>query len=131
LVDTIATTPTPTGVYAPDRLSDRGVVLQAVWGFHPGWTVGLRYERVTASGDSLLETTDDTSGDTFQSLDRNSDPMRDDRTRWTPLIGYAPSEFAHFKLQYDYDRADHLDRPVHSVWLGMEFLIGTHPAHTF
>jgi hypothetical protein len=113
-----ATNPGPTDLaYPAATLYDRGGYAQVVWGFTLGWRAGFRVERATGSGESF-------GG-------RENDPLRDDRTRLSPLIGYAPSEFAHFKLQYDYDRADHLGKPVHSVWLGVEMLIGTHPAHLF
>jgi hypothetical protein len=63
---------------------------------------------------------------------RDADPFRDDRYRVSPLLVWYASEFARLRLQYNYDRADHLtnDR-AHSVWLVLEALIGTHPAHKF
>jgi hypothetical protein len=105
-----------------DTLRDRGGVLQAVYGFLPAWAGGLRGEWCSGSGDSLI---DDAPAD------RADDPQRDDRLRLAALISWQPSEFTHFRLQYNFDRADHLDQPEHSIWLGAEFLIGAHPAHTF
>ena len=61
----------------------------------------------------------------------NTDPERDDRTRLAALLSWQPSEFSHFRLQYNHDRAQHLPRAEHSVWLGFEFFIGAHPAHAF
>lgn len=112
-------------------LVDRGVVMQVIWGFHPGWSAGLRYEYATGSGDSIHVHEDDGGGSEIHQEGRRADPDRCNRQRWSPLIGWQPSEFTHFRLQYDYDRSDALDRPAHSVWLGAEFLIGAHPAHTF
>ncbi len=112
-------------------LVDRGIVLQTIWGFHPGWSAGLRYEFATGSGESIHVHEDDGGGEEIHLEGRSADSSRCNRQRWSPLLAWQPSEFTHFRLQYDYDRSDALDRPAHSVWLGAEFLIGAHPAHTF
>jgi hypothetical protein len=63
---------------------------------------------------------------------RDNDPFRDTRYRVSPLLVWHPSEFLRLRLQYNYDRADHLaQRDAHSVWLGVEFLYGSHPAHKY
>ncbi|MBI2902174.1 MAG: hypothetical protein HYY12_01115 [Candidatus Methylomirabilis oxyfera] len=102
-------------------LSDYGFYTQALYGFTYGWAAGLRYEYATGSGESVL------------SFDgRRNDPFRDDRHRVSPLLVWHPSEFSRIRLQYNYDRADHLERgDTHSVWLGVEFLYGAHPAHKY
>jgi len=102
-------------------LRDYGFYTQALYGFTYGWAVGLRYEYATGSGESVL------------SFDgRRNDPFRDDRHRVSPLLVWQPSEFSRIRLQYNYDRADHLERrDAHSVWLGVEFLYGAHPAHKY
>jgi hypothetical protein len=46
-------------------------------------------------------------------------------------VVFSPSEFSRLRLQYNIDDADHLDEVAHSVWLGLEVLIGAHPAHSF
>lgn len=112
-------------------LVDRGIVLQAVWGFHPGWSAGLRYEYATGTGESIHVHDDAGGGQEIESEGRSADPDRCDRQRLSPLLAWQPSEFTHFRLHYSYDRSDALDRPAHSAWLGAEFLIGAHPAHTF
>jgi hypothetical protein len=112
-------------------LKDRGLVVQTVWGFHPGWSAGLRYEYATGSGDSIGVEPDAGGGAEITVTGRRADPSRCDRQRWSPLLAWQPSEFTHFRLQYDYDRSAAIDGPAHSVWLGAEFLIGAHPAHTF
>jgi hypothetical protein len=53
------------------------------------------------------------------------------RWRIAPLVVFSPSEFSRLRLQYNIDDADHLDEVAHSVWLGLEVLIGAHPAHSF
>jgi hypothetical protein len=63
---------------------------------------------------------------------RDDDPFRDNRQRLSPLLLWHPSEFSRLRLQYNYDRADHLeDKDAHSVWLGVEFMYGAHPGHTY
>ena len=117
--------------YAADRFSDGvtdlprktlrdwGLYTQALYGFSYGWAAGLRYELATGSGASVLAYNG-----------RDADPFRDDRHRISPLLAWHPSEFSRIRLQYNYDRADHLERQdAHSVWLGVEFLYGTHSAH--
>ena len=119
------------GTAGASTVRDRGIVGQVVYGFHPGWAVGVRAEQCTGSGDDIV-TVDNGAGGTAQQLgERDANARRDNRTRLAALLSFQPSEFAHIRLQYNYDRADHLDRAEHSVWLGCDFLIGTHPAHTF
>jgi hypothetical protein len=102
-------------------LRDWGFYTQLLYGFRYGWAGGLRYEYASGSGESVL---------TFDG--RRNDPFRDDRHRVSPLLVWHPSEFSRIRLQYNYDRADHLERrDAHSVWLGVEFLYGAHPAHKY
>jgi hypothetical protein len=99
--------------HAADTLEDWGLFTQVLVGFHPGWAAGLRYELASVGG-------------------READPLRDDRTRISPLLTWQPTEFSRLRLQYNYDRADHLaDDHAHSVWLGLDIVLGTHPPHVF
>jgi len=100
-------------------LGDWGFYTQALYGFHYGWAAGLRFEYATGDGASVPD-------------GREADPFRDNRYRISPLLIWQPSEFSRFRVQYNYDRADHLARGyAHSVWLGAEFLYGAHPAHKY
>ncbi|MCA9771212.1 MAG: hypothetical protein KC466_02310 [Myxococcales bacterium] len=98
-----------------------------------GVQAGLRYEYATGYGGR----TDAVDGDAqdfevLGSIARRDDPLRSDRQRLSPLLVWRPSEFARVRLQYNYDRAAWLPNgAAHSVWLGFDFLIGTHPAHRF
>ncbi|MEZ5988809.1 MAG: hypothetical protein R3F30_06745 [Planctomycetota bacterium] len=106
-----------------DTLHDRGGYLEVLHGFAVGWDAGLRLEYATGSGG-------DVDPATGSPVDRQDDPYRDDRYRVSPLLAYRPTEFSHIRLQYAYDHADHLTGgEAHSVWLGFEVLIGSHPAH--
>ena len=103
---------------AATTLRDWGVYTQVLYGFHPGWAAGVRYDYATGSSDSVGGS--------------SADPFRDDRHRISPLISWQPSEFSRLRFQYNFDRADHLpDKEAHSVWLGVEFMYGAHPAHTY
>jgi hypothetical protein len=99
-------------------LHDWGVYTQLLYGFSYGWAAGVRFEYASGSGASV-------GG-------RAADPFRNDRYRVSPLLVWHPSEFSRLRLQYNYDRADHLtQRDAHTVWLGLEFLYGAHPAHKY
>lgn len=101
-----------------ETLGDWGFYAQILHGFKPGWAAGLRYDYAKGSGESVVG--------------RENDPFRDDRKRISPLLTWMPSEFSRLRLQYNYDRADHLaDKDAHSVWLGFEFTFGAHAAHVF
>ncbi len=106
---------------AGGTLDDWGAYAQVLWGFRRGWAAGLRYELASGSGESV---------GIFDG--RSEDPFRDDRQRISPLLAWYPSEFSRVRLQYDYDRADFLAQDdAHTVWLALEFLFGSHPAHRF
>lgn len=113
-------------VFIPSRdLSDWGLYTQLIWGFTPGWLCGARYEYVSGSGA-------DYDGATNSFVSRSQDPFRDNRYRISGLLSYMPTEFSKFRFQYNYDHADHLaDKDAHSIWLGLELLIGAHAAHKY
>lgn len=104
-----------------DVLNDWGVVTQALYGFQPNWSAGLRLEYASGSGRSV-----------GPYAGRGGDPFRDDRFRASPLVQWRLSEFSRVRFQYNYDRAEHLRHDdAHSFWVGWEFLIGAHPAHKY
>ncbi|MEK6599052.1 MAG: TonB-dependent receptor [Deltaproteobacteria bacterium] len=108
----------PSNNLPAETLKDLGLYTQLLYGFTPRWAAGLRYEYATGSGESV-------GG-------RDSDPFRDDRSRISPLLTWMPTEFSRFRIQYNYDRADHLpDKEAHSAWLGVEFMYGAHATHSF
>ncbi|MGH7806135.1 MAG: zinc-regulated TonB-dependent outer membrane receptor, partial [Candidatus Binatia bacterium] len=97
---------------------DWGFYTQGLYGFAYRWAGGFRAEYASGDGETL-------------ETGRGADPFRDDRLRLSPLLTFDPSEFARLRLQYNFDDADHLDDNAHSVWLGLEFLYGVHPAHGY
>jgi hypothetical protein len=102
-------------------LRDWGGYGQALWGFRRGFAAGLRYEYASGSGASVGP---------FDG--RRADPFRDDRHRVSPLLVWYPSEFSRIRFQYNFDRADFLEKSrAHSFWVGLEFFFGSHPAHRF
>jgi hypothetical protein len=105
MVDTAALLPA-------EILRDKGFYVQGVWGFIPRWVAGARVD--------------------FADGNRPTDPLGDRRWRLSPNLTFYPSEFSKVRLQYDVDFAKHLNNEaLHAVFLQLEFLIGTHGAHTF
>jgi hypothetical protein len=96
-----------------EALWDWGAYTQLVWGFHQGWTAGLRGDYVNGSAGAF-----------------SPDPDRNQRWRLSPMLTFYPSEFSKLRLQYNLDEVKNLG-PEHSVWLQMEFLLGAHGAHKF
>jgi hypothetical protein len=110
-----------------DDLRDYGINSSLIWGFSRNWAVGTRFEWAGGSGDTV----DPATGADVTA----SDPWRDDRIRATLLLAWKPTAVSRLRLQYTFDRADHLkeldDRYGHSVWLGLEVMIGAHAAHAY
>lgn len=110
--------PTDDVVLGDTTLRDWGLYTQILYGFVRDWAAGIRFECAGGSGQSL--------GGSSQ------DPFRDDRYRVAPLLAWMATEYSRVRLQYNYDYADHIDNHrAHSVWLGFEVLLGSHPAHSF
>lgn len=99
-----------------NTLKDSGYYTQLQYRFHPQWAAGLRYEHASGSGEQPGQP-------------RSADWQRNDRTRISPLLTWAPTHFSRLRLQYNHDDADSLSGRAHTVWLGVEFLIESHPAH--
>jgi hypothetical protein len=102
-----------TALLPAETFEDRGGYFQGVWGFHPGWTVGARYDR--------------TSGDTG---DGPFDPRFESRTRTSAALTWFPTEFSKLRFQYNLDDREP-SADAHSVWLQLEVLLGAHAAHKF
>jgi hypothetical protein len=116
-------------VIPSETLKDWGFYSELLYGFAYRWSVGLRGEYGTGSGDNV-----DEDG---MPVSRQTDPFRSDRIRISPLIAYQPTEFLRLRLQYNYDHANFLEetfnqgKDAHAIWAGVEFLLGAHAAHTF
>jgi len=104
----------------PQTLKDSGFFSYLQWGFKPAWVFALRYEHSDA---------EDPHHD--EHAEQEIDFLRDKRQRLSSNLSYYPSEFSKIRLQYNYDRADHLDESAHSLWLQFEYTIGAHMAHNF
>ncbi len=97
-----------------ETLRDWGLFTQALWGFKPGWVAGLRWEYATANGDTA------------------ADPLRDTRKRLSPNLTWYPTEYSKLRLQYNRDWTEHLPgKTADSLWLQLEFNLGSHAAHVF
>lgn len=103
--------------FSKETFHDYGLFSQLLYGFYPRWAAGVRYEYINGNnpdGTQLF------------------DPLRAKRQRVSPLLAFYLSEFSRLRLQYNYDKTGQLNRgDAHSVWAGIEFLFGTHPAHKF
>ena len=97
-----------------ETLKDWGLFTQAQWGFKPGWVAGLRAEYARADGDT------------------STNPLRDTRKRLSPNLTWHLSEYSKLRLQYNRDWAEHLPGDTaNSLWLQLEFNLGSHAAHMF
>ena len=100
---------------------------QLTWLLGLSGAFGVRYEYVNGRGDSL--------DNHFEPMSASIDPTRDKRSRLSTMLLWTPSHFTRLRLQYNYDHAQHLDAEhngeSHGVWLGIDFMIGRHPAHRF
>jgi len=114
-----------------DDLEDWGFYAQVLYGFRRPWAAGFRVEHAAGSGKDFDVDGSFEQGDAVFTS-REDDPFRSDRTRIAPLLVFYPSEFSRLRLQanYDWTEGPELDDAL-SVWAGIEFLIGAHPAHSF
>jgi len=95
-------------------LKDSGLFTQVLWGFNPRWVAGLRLEYATADGNT------------------RTDPLRDTRKRLSPNLTWYMSEYSKVRLQYNRDWTEHLaEKTADTLWLQVEFSLGSHMAHTF
>lgn len=53
------------------------------------------------------------------------------KKRASALIGFVPTEFSAFRLQYDNTIDPQWDKPDHKILLQANFSIGAHPAHAY
>ena len=108
--------PASEGEIPSERIFDYGLYTQALYGFVQNWAGGLRFEHGTGS----------------HGENRQENPFRDDRFRISPLLVWYTSEFARVRFQFNYDNAAFLpDRHAYTAWVGLEFILGSHSAHTF
>lgn len=96
-----------------ETLYDWGVYSQVLYGFTRRWVAGLRGDWVSGDHGAF-----------------SPDEHRADRYRMTPNMTFYPTEFSKFRLQYNYDHGQVLGNDS-SVWLQVEFLLGSHAAHKF
>jgi len=127
------------GGWLPEAtLKGFGVYGQALWGFYRGWSVGLRGEYAKGRGGpsyELHEKGNPITGDEefhLESVAVRDDPYRSERWRISPLLTYQPTHFSKIALQYNYDHTTFLSRKNdHTVWLQLQFTLGSEPAHRY
>lgn len=93
-------------------LKDWGGYTQLVWQFDPNWLAGLRLGHADAQGNNRL------------------DPFRDRRTRASVELGWLGDHGTSVRLQYNHDRADHLDGgDANAIWLQLRYALGADEHH--
>lgn len=92
---------------------DSGWFSQVSYGFTPGWIAGVRLEGADSN------------------VNDSMDPDSNARFRTALNLTWLPTEYSKIRLQYNYDDAEHLDSKVHSLWLQVEYNLGSHAAHVF
>lgn len=97
-----------------ETLDDWGGFSQLLWGFRRGWVAGLRGDYLDGAGGAPAA----------------ADPMIARRWRVSPNLTWYPTEFSKLRLQWNHDGLEG-SRSEESLWLQIEFLIGTHGAHKF
>jgi len=102
----------PTVTLPAERLRDRGVYSQLLWGIKPRIVAGLRGDYVSGSPAAFAT------------------ELRAERYRVSPNLTWYPTEFSKFRLQYNYDNRKGVGSD-HSLWLQFEFILGAHAAHKF
>jgi len=109
-----------------------GAYAQALWGFRRGWSVGLRGEYAKGRGGPSYELHDEGDVPEIEALEVRDDPYRSERWRISPLLMYQPTHFSKIALQYNYDHTTFLSRNSnHTVWLQLQFTLGSEPAHRY
>ncbi len=94
-----------------ETFKTEGFYIQSLYGFKRQWVTGIRFGSADATDPS--------------------DPRTGDRWRVSPNLTFYPSEFSKIRFQYNYDRSDERNDPIHAVFVQYEFTIGAHAAHTF
>ncbi len=102
------------GFHPHDVFQDRGFYSQLTWGFHRGWTLGVRWEQADGAHGGNA-----------------ADAARDRRSRASVAVTHYLSEFSRVRLQVSRDRSEALGHGATTVWLQFEFLLGSHGAHAF
>ena len=104
-----------------DEVDDWGFYVQAIKALDKKWGIGVRYEYVSGSGDNFEEE---------ERVDRDTVFERSDRSRISPMLVYQHSEFTKLRLQYNMEDSD-AEGDADTLWLGVEVILGSHPAHNF
>lgn len=102
----------PSVTLPAEKLKDRGVYSQLLWGIKPRIVAGLRGDFVSGSNAAF------------------DVELRARRYRLSPNLTWYPTEFSKVRLQYNYDNRKGVGTD-HSLWLQFEFILGAHAAHKF
>jgi len=97
-----------------EKGNDLGGLVEIVWGIFYPWALGVRGERAYSKNPFM------------------EDLFRMGRSRFSTLLLLQPTEFSRLRLQYNLDLTRVVEKGrAHSLYLDVEFLFGSHPAHLF
>jgi len=99
------------------RGDQTGFYGQAVYQFMPRWSIGARYDQVSADDGQP-----DFTGMTLDSLDHTP-------RRYSSVLMYDTSEFGRFRIQYNYD--DSATQSNQGVMFNYTVSLGAHGAHQY
>jgi len=117
-----------TGTFAqegPYSSTQSGWYAQAVWQFMPRWRVGARYDQLDSGSLDYQPITDGSLSREDLQLLQEHDPKR-----YTAMVDFSTSEFARFRLQYEYDEARY-DVTDQLIIFQYVVSLGAHGAHKF
>jgi hypothetical protein len=99
-----------------DTVYDWGFYSQLLYGFTQRWVAGMRVDWVSSASAPSVPVEDRIPA----------------RFRWSPNLTFYPTEFSKLRLQYNYDQGRGVPHgDASSVWMQVEFLLGSHAAHKF
>ena len=121
-----------TGFLPKQTLKDFGMYAQVLWGFQRGWSAGLRGGYSKGRGGASFVLHEEGGNDVLEPISIADDPFRSERWRLSPVLIYQPTHFSKIALQYNYDRTTFLEENNnHTVWLQLQVMLGSDPAHRY
>jgi len=109
----------------PYSSTQSGWYAQGIWQFTPRWRVGARYDQLDSGSLSYQPINDGSISREDLQLLQQFKPKR-----YTAMVDFSTSEFARFRLQYEYDEARY-DVTDQIITFQYVVSLGAHGAHKF
>ena len=120
------------GFLPHQTLKDFGMYAQVLWGFTRGWSTGLRGGYAKGRGGPSFVLHEEGGNEVLEPISARKDPYRSERWRLSPVLIFEPTHFSKVALQYNYDHTTFLsENNNHTVWLQLQLMIGSDPAHRY